>query len=280
MGGGRSAGGGRNAAARNGGGGGGGDTKQIPMGKLPSELQGAGRAQVLTDAMDGQGTVETVDPRQLKNTQADLGVNYVPSRQEMPVVARVDGKLYVVDGHHRKYRAIEQGKDLKVRVIERGGRTELGSVSVNGRSRDLAGKTTIKQSKDGGKSVEIAVNAGGSKTSAFVQFKVSKDGKAKISYIESSKSLKGQKVGERLYGAAIATAKRMGATTFTSDFRLSTSAVKAWGDIKSKLGSAVTKAKGATTSAGETTSFNTGKPLFSVNLKKVSQKQLSELGKK
>jgi len=279
MGGGRSAGGGRNAAARTGGGGGADDTKQIPMGKLPSELQGAGRAQVLTDAMDGQGTVMTVDPRTLKNTQADLGVNYVPSRQEMPVVARVDGKLYVVDGHHRKYRAIEQGKDLKVRVIERGGRTELGSVSVNGRSRELRGKTTIKQSSDGGKTVEIAVSAGGSKTSAFVQFKV-KDGKAKISYIESSKSLKGQKVGERLYGAAIETAKRMGASTFTSDFRLSTSAVKAWDGIKSKLGSAVTKAKGATTSAGETTSFSAGKPLFSVNLKKVSQKQLGELGKK
>lgn len=60
------------------------DTRQIPMGKLPEELQGAGRARVLTDAMDGKGTVMTLDPRQLKNTQADLGRDYIPSRQSMP----------------------------------------------------------------------------------------------------------------------------------------------------------------------------------------------------
>jgi predicted GNAT family acetyltransferase len=255
------------------------DTKQIPMGKLPDELQGAGRARVLTDAMDGQGTVMTVDPSQLKNTQADLGRNYIPSRQSMPVVARVDGKLYVIDGHHRKYKAISEGQQLKVRVIEMGGRTNLGGVSVKGRSRDLVGKTTIKQSSDGGKSVEIAVTAKGSKQTAFVQFSVGKNGTAKIKYIESSKGLKGQGVGPRLYGAAMATAKRLGATKFTSDFRLSSSAVRAWDGISAKLGSAVSKAKGAVSTATETTSFNTGRPLFSVNLSKVSQSKLDGLGK-
>lgn len=35
------------------------DTRQIPMGKLPEELQGAGRARVLTDAMDGKDSFAT-----------------------------------------------------------------------------------------------------------------------------------------------------------------------------------------------------------------------------
>lgn len=255
------------------------DTKQIPMGKLPPELQGTGRGDALRAAMDGEGIVATVDPKDLKNTQADLGRQYVPSKQAMPVVARVDGKLYVVDGHHRKYRAINDGQLLKVRVIEMGGKTKLGTVTVKGKSRELAGKTTIKNTSDGGKSVEIAVRPRGSKQTAYVQFSVKKDGTAKIKYSESSKGLKGQGVGPRLYGAAMATAKRLGAKKFTSDFRLSASAVRAWEGVKGKLGSAVTKAKGAVSTAKETTSFNTGKPLFTVNLKKVSVSKLNELGK-
>lgn len=255
------------------------DTRQIPMGVLPPELQGDGRASVLTDAMDGQGTVITVDPRELKNTQADLGREYISSRQSLPVVARVDGKLYVVDGHHRKYRAIEAGQQLKVRVIERGGRTQLGNVTINGKSRELVGRTTIKTSADGGKRVEVSVSPRGSRQTAFVQFKVDKNGTAQISYIESSKTLRGQGVGQRLYGAAMATAKRLGAKQFTSDFRVSSSAVKTWQGVQGKLGSAVSKAKGAVSTSTETTSFNTGRPLFRVNLNKVSQSKLDGLTK-
>lgn len=267
------------SATRGGGAAGADDTKQIPMGQLPSELQGTGRGDVLRAAMDGQGLVETVNPKDLKNTQADLGRRYIPSKQPMPVVARVDGKLYVIDGHHRKYQAINNGQPLKVRIIEMGGRTNLGAVTMNGKSRDLVGKTSIKNTGDGGKSVEISVRPRGSQQSAFVQFKVNKDGTAKIGYIESSKALKGQNVGTRLYGAAMETAKRLGAKKFTSDFRLSNSAVRAWDKVKTNLGSAVTKTKGAVKTATETTSFNTGKPLFTVNLKKVSISKLNELGK-
>lgn len=92
--------------------------KQIPMGKLPSELQGSGKGDVLRAAMDGKGAITTVNPRELKNTQPDLARVYVPSKQGVPVVARVNGKLYVVDGHHRKYRAIAENKSLKVRIID------------------------------------------------------------------------------------------------------------------------------------------------------------------
>jgi len=113
MGGGRSATAGRNGAAR-----GGGDTKQIPMGKLPDKLQGSGRAEVLIAAEDGKGNVQTVDPRELKNTQSEIGRDYVTTKQKMPVAAKVNGKLYVIDGHHRKYAAIESGKQIKVRVID------------------------------------------------------------------------------------------------------------------------------------------------------------------
>lgn len=92
--------------------------KQIPMGKLPSKLQGSGKGDVLRAAMQGKGKVVTVNPRQLKNTQPDLARVYVQSKQRVPVVAKVNGKLYVVDGHHRKYRAIKENKNLRVRVID------------------------------------------------------------------------------------------------------------------------------------------------------------------
>jgi len=157
---------------------------------------------------------------------------------------------------------------------------DMGTVTLSGSERQLTGKVVTKFQAGNRAEIEIEVSAKGylsGRAFGSVVFKVDQDTQtARIVSINSVQQLKGQGVGERLYAQAFAEAKRRGATTFTSDVRVSIPAANAWRRIGQKLGG-VTESKSS--NDGQQLIGSGGKPVFSMNIGKISQSKLEKLGK-
>ena len=157
---------------------------------------------------------------------------------------------------------------------------DLGQVTFNGEQTDLTGKVLTKWQAGDRAQLEVEISAKGilgGRAFGSVVFNVDAGAKtAKIVSINSIQALRGQRVGERLYGAAFAQAKLRGVTTFTSDSRVSLPAANTWRSIGRKLGG-VTESR--STNDGQQLIGSGGKPVFSINLGKVSQSKLDGLGR-
>lgn len=160
------------------------------------------------------------------------------------------------------------------------GAINMGTVTLNGKEVDLTGKLVTKWSAGDRAQLEVEIAAKGflgGRPFGSVVFNVDAGAKtAKIVSINSVQQLKGQGVGERLYAQAFTAAKQRGVTTFTSDSRVSIPAANTWRRIGKKLGG-VTESK--STNDGQQLIGSGGKPVFSINLSKVSQAKLNGLGK-
>lgn len=160
------------------------------------------------------------------------------------------------------------------------GTVSLGTVTFSGKQTELTGQTVTKWQSGDRAQLEIEISAKGilgGRAFGSVVFNVNAGDKtAKIVSINSIQALRGQGVGERLYGAAFSAAKQRGVTTFTSDSRVSIPAANTWRRIGQKLGG-VTESR--STNDGQQLIGQGGKPVFSINLSRVSQSQLNGLGK-
>jgi hypothetical protein len=160
------------------------------------------------------------------------------------------------------------------------GSVALGTVTVSGKETALSGTVkTVWNTKDRAQ-FEIDVSAKGflsGRAFGSVVFNVDKKaGTARIVSINSVQALKGQRVGERMYAAAFAVAKSQGVTKFTSDVRVSLPAAAAWRRLNKKLGNVT---EGKSTSDGQQLTGKDNKPVFSIDLSKVSKRKLDKLQK-
>jgi len=157
-------------------------------------------------------------------------------------------------------------------------RTPLGSVSVGGKEYELTGTIVDKFIFGSISTIEIEISTPGlfnGRAFGGVEFKIDSASKtARIVSINSVQALRGQGVGERIYGAAFAEAKSRGVQTFNSDKNVSLPAAKTWREIGNKIGNVK---ENASTNDGQQLTSKRGGPVFSLNLGKVSQRDLKRL---
>lgn len=163
-------------------------------------------------------------------------------------------------------------------------RERLGSVKIGGRKYALSARINRPSELSmrinrgiGTYSIDVSTRglAGGQKFGG-VEFVLNRNAKtARIKYINSAQSLKGQGIGNRLYARAMLEAKEQGATKFTSDARVSKSAVGSWENLRKKL-----PAGSVTRSATEDQStqlYAASGAVFSVDLTKISKSTLRNI---
>lgn len=176
-------------------------------------------------------------------------------------------------------RATSGGRNAAARTGG-GAAVSLGTVTVSGKEQPLTGKVIQKSSIGDITTLEIEISTPGlfnGRAFGGVEFKID-SGKqtARIVSINSLQALKGQGVGQRLYGAAFSEAKSRGVQTFNSDKNVSLPAARTWRAIGKKLGNVK---ENASTSDGQQLTSKTGGPVFSLNLGKVSQAKINGLKK-
>lgn len=156
-----------------------------------------------------------------------------------------------------------------------GAAVSLGTVTVSGKEQPLTGKVIQKSSLGDVTTYEIEISTPGlfgGRAFGGVEFKIdAAKNTARIVSINSVQALRGQGVGERLYGAAFSEAKSRGVKTFNSDKNVSLPAARAWRAIGKKLGNVK---ENASTSDGQQLTSKNGGPVFSLNLGKVSQAKI------
>jgi len=156
----------------------------------------------------------------------------------------------------------------------------LGSVKLRGKEFALTGKLIQKSALGAISRFEIEVATKGflgGRAFGGVEFTVnSETNEAKIVSINSIQALRGQKVGERMYGAAFSAAKEKGVKTFSSDKNVSLPAARTWREIGKKIGNVKER---PSTNDGQQLTSKDGKGVFSLDLGKTTAAKISKLGK-